>query len=314
MSFDRTGLISACDRHGRIARVVIAKVQGSAPRDVGAAMLVWEDGFSGTIGGGTLEHQAIEAARARLRDDEHAGFTLTQHALGPDLGQCCGGAVVLATECFDAAQARVLPQDVIARGTGDMSLAAARHKAALRAGQIPRSPALIDGWMIEPVSQPTRDLWIWGAGHVGRALVDVMAPLPDFRITWADIDTARFPPDVPEAVTVIAAARPEQLVRYAPARASHLIVTYAHALDLALCHALITHGFGYAGLIGSKTKWARFRSRLAAMGHDGGAIARITCPIGNPALGKAPHNIALGVAVDLIERHHRAAPALEGQG
>ena len=78
------------------------------------------------------------------------------------------------------------------------------------------------------------------------------------------------------------------------------MLTYSHALDLELCHRLLTHGFARAGLIGSATKWARFRARLAALGHPPYAIARIDCPIGNPALGKHPQAIAIGVAAAFV--------------
>lgn len=88
---------------------------------------------------------------------------------------------------------------------------------------------------------------------------------------------------------------------HAPAHAEHLILTYSHEIDLALCHAALAHGFGFCGLIGSDTKWARFRKRLAGLGHCDAQIARICCPIGQKGLGKHPQAIAIGVASRLIE-------------
>lgn len=143
-------------------------------------------------------------------------------------------------------------------------------------------------------------LWIYGAGHVGRALVGVMAPLPDWDITWVDTATDRFP-DAP-GVTVLAAADPARAAAHAPQDAHHLIMTYSHDLDLSLCHALLHRGFAGAGLIGSATKWARFRKRLSALGHAPATIARIACPIGDPRLGKHPQAIAIGVAVAMLGR------------
>lgn len=304
MSFDREALISACTAHGHVARVVVAAVRGSAPREVGAAMLVWHDGFSGTIGGGSLEHQAMETARQALR---HVQSRSTRHALGPDLGQCCGGSVDLLTEVYDLKSAQALPEDLILRGPGDMPLAVARIRAAFdKTGQPPRSQ-LISGWMVEAAAPLKRQLWIWGAGHVGRALVDVIAPLPHVGITWVDTHSTRFPQRVPSAVNTIAAAHPEKLVAYAPPLGEHLIVTYSHDLDLALCHALLKRGFRTAGLIGSATKWARFRSRLAKLGHSAESISAITCPIGRPEFGKHPQSIAIGVAQDFIETAHLSA-------
>jgi xanthine dehydrogenase accessory factor len=142
-----------------------------------------------------------------------------------------------------------------------------------------------------------RPLWIYGAGHVGRAIVHVMQPLPDFDITWVDIAADRFPAT---EVTTFVAVDPAQAVRHAPDDAAHLILTHSHALDLALCHAILLRQFDSIGLIGSATKWARFRARLAALGHTPAQIARIACPIGDVSLGKHPAALALGVATAMI--------------
>ncbi len=297
MGFDLEELRAAVAAHGRVTRVVIAAIRGSSPREVGAAMLVWKTGQSGTIGGGTLEFQAAEAARSTPRTG------LSHHALGPDLGQCCGGAVTLLTEVYDAAALAALDADVIARATDGpaiMPMSVRRVLAGARAQGMAPAPQLLDGWMIEPVHRPTRPIWIWGAGHVGRALVQVLAPLPDLAITWVDTAENRFPETLAPGVTSVPAARPAALVPHAPTDAEHLILTYSHTLDLELCHQLLGHEFAFAGLIGSKTKWARFRSRLAALGHAGGRIADITCPIGDPSLGKHPQMIAIGVAAALM--------------
>lgn len=149
----------------------------------------------------------------------------------------------------------------------------------------------------ELTAPPARPLWIYGAGHVGRALVHVMAPLPDFAITWVDTHADRFPAT---DVTTLVARDPALVVRHAPPDADHLILTYSHEIDLALCHAVLSHRFSSAGLIGSATKWARFKTRLAALGHAPAQISRIACPIGDPSLGKHPAAIALGVATAMI--------------
>ncbi|MTI02148.1 MULTISPECIES: xanthine dehydrogenase accessory protein XdhC [Alphaproteobacteria] len=297
MGFDREALREAVKTHGKVVRVVIAGIKGSSPREVGAAMLVWEDGQSGTIGGGTLEFQAAEAARSQT-----APARQTHHALGPDMGQCCGGAVTLLSEIFDLEAVEQLNDTIIARSAsgGEMPLSVKRLLAQARGQGVKPDPQLIDGWMIEPVHEPTRNLWIWGAGHVGRALVDVLSPLPDLAITWVDTGPERFPDEVPNGVTIVPAAKPAELVRHAPRDAEHLVLTYSHNLDLELCNRLLLHDFRFAGLIGSATKWARFRSRLAALGHTPERIGRITCPIGDPSLGKHPQMIAVGVAAQIL--------------
>lgn len=298
MGIDIQELGRAVGQHGPVTRVVIAALRGSSPREVGAAMLVWEGGQSGTIGGGALEYEAAEAARR-----QSVATRLSKHALGPDLGQCCGGAVTLLSEIFDARTVVALGRDVVARpveGPMTMPLSVKRVLANARAqGAVP-DVQLLDGWMIEPEHVPARPLWIWGAGHVGRALVNVLAPLPEFAITWVDTGPERFPDRVADNVTMIPVARPADLVRHAPVEAEHLVATYSHALDLDLCNQLLHRGFAFAGLIGSATKKARFRSRLGALGHRAEQIRRITCPIGDPSLGKHPQMIAVGVAAALL--------------
>lgn len=293
MSFDLDSLQRAVDTNGRVARVVVAEVSGSAPREVGAAMLVWEGGQSGTIGGGALEYAAARAALHRQ--------SLTRHPLGPELGQCCGGAVTLLTEHFDAAALDALQgQEVIARGPGEKPLAVHRLLDRMRAqGRMPE-PQLLQGWMVEPVTRPALPVWIWGAGHVGRALVTTLAPLPNLALTWVDTAPERFPPEVPEGVTVLPTPAPERAVPLAPPDGAHLILTYSHELDLALCHAALTHGFAFCGLIGSDTKWARFRKRLSALGHAAAQIDAICCPIGQKELGKHPQAIAISTAAQLL--------------
>ena len=296
MAFDVESLRNAVITHGRVARVVIAEVRGSSPREVGAAMLVWDGGQSGTIGGGTLEFEAAKTALSQTQPRD-----LSRYALGPDMGQCCGGSVALLTEVYEAADLKALCGDAIVRAVrnGPRPLTVARILNQARNMGSQPAEQLVDGWMIEPVYRPDQPLWIWGAGHVGRALVSTLAPLPDLGITWIDTAPDRFP-TVPDGVTQISAARPELLMTHAPESAEHLIVTYSHALDLALCDAALRRGFASCGLIGSKTKWARFRSRLGALGHDDAKISSIACPIGNPALGKHPQAIAISVAHSLM--------------
>lgn len=147
-------------------------------------------------------------------------------------------------------------------------------------------------------------LWIWGAGHVGQAIAQVMAPFHDRQITVVDTTVARMP-DLPDGVAPLVAADPLLVVSRAPAHADHLILTYSHDIDLALCDALLRRTFGSVGLIGSATKWARFQRRLHAMGHAPEQVARIACPIGDPSLGKHPQAIALGVATAMVSPAHR---------
>ncbi len=302
MSLDREALSAAIEAHGRVARLVVAEDEGSAPREAGASMLVWDGGTAGTIGGGRLEFDAIARACRAL---ESGRDWIERIALGPALGQCCGGRVTLLCEIYDAERLEGLPHEGIhARpvpgSEGEMPEAVARLIRSAAAGEA-LAPRLLKGWMIEPIGSAGRDLWIFGAGHVGRAIVDVMAPLPDFRITWVDTAPERFPPDVAQGVRVLPSVNPADAIALAPREAWHLVLTYSHGLDFEVCHGLLAHGFGWAGLIGSPTKWTRFRKRLVALGHAPEDVERIVCPIGRRAFGKHPQAIAIGVAGRLLE-------------
>jgi len=309
--FDVNLLETLIKQHGPCIRVVTADVKGSGPREVGAAMIVWQHGQYGTIGGGALEFEAAKTARKMLCSGNRS--SISRHPLGPALGQCCGGAVTLVSERIDPQMLAAITHDTgFARrvsGQLEQPLAIKRQLSDARSKGSPIQPSLQDGWWIEPMAQPRRALWVWGAGHVGRAFVEVLSPLPDFDITWVDTTRSRFPDDMPNGVQQLIASKPERVVPHAPADAEHIILTFSHALDLALCHGLLQHGFGFAGLIGSQTKWARFRSRLVDLGHPIHEISRITCPIGDPSLGKHPQAIAIGLAAKLLslqkEKNHQ---------
>ena len=168
-----------------------------------------------------------------------------------------------------------------------------------------------DAHAVETTQPP---LWIWGAGHVGRAIAHVLAPLEDRQITLIDTTADRMPDMLAVTIAPLVAADPIRAVPHAPTDADHIILTYSHALDLALCDALLRHGFASAGLIGSATKWARFRSKLASMGHTPEQISRIACPIGDPSLGKHPQAIAVSVAAALISASADGARRQEIEG
>ena len=205
--------------------VVITSVRGSAPRDAGTAIAVSADATEGTIGGGALEYRAIARARALLAEGREAEETV---ALGPGLGQCCGGAVTL------------------------------RYTFEPYPVDLPLVPHALP----VPIGHA---VWLWGAGHVGRSFVRLGQ---GFKITWVDDEPARFPVLVPEDVQGIVAADMPLLASNAEQEADHLIFTSSHEIDLTLCAALLKRDVRSIGLIGSETKWARFSKRLGAMGLD----------------------------------------------
>ncbi|MFT4717329.1 MAG: xanthine dehydrogenase accessory factor [Paracoccaceae bacterium] len=291
MAFDLAALAEKVAAHGRVARVVVTDTKGSTPRDAGTSMLVWAGGQSETIGGGTLEYQAVVSAREALNA---SGDWLRQARtvpLGPALGQCCGGSVNLLTEIFGDVEIAELESAIKPLN---------QFNRPVVSGITPGLGTIVETAEFgEEFETNGQRLWIYGAGHVGRALVGVL-PALGFDVTWVDTATARYPETIPQGVTKLIAVNPSEVVKYAPVDAQHLVLTYSHALDLELCHQILLHSFQFAGLIGSATKWARFRKRLIALGHSQAQISRITCPIGQPDLGKEPAAIALGVAMELF--------------
>jgi len=324
--------------HGAIVRVTVIRAAGSTPRETGAAMLVGRAHSVDTIGGGTLELAAIAHARGLL--DRLAALQpmapcwqreVRDFALGPSLGQCCGGHARLLFEAFAARElsaleelARAIPPagalivrpidsgpalELVSspRADGERPLAVTQAVREMLSG-LRAAPRLIGGakgqsvWFVEPLERRKVPLHIYGAGHVGRALVRVLEDLP-FRITWADTAAWRFPHPVPSHACAQAAPDLPAVAAAAPADAFHVVMTYAHALDLAICHAVLRRGqFGHLGLIGSATKRARFTRRLADLGISAPLLARLTCPIGLPGIGaKEPAMIAVSVAAQLLE-------------
>jgi xanthine dehydrogenase accessory factor len=294
--FDRSELVAALE-NGPVVRVVIAQHAGSAPRETGTSMLVFAQSEQGTIGGGALELQAIQTARKMLQSQ--AAAQVLKLPLGPALGQCCGGSVTLVLERITN-----MPRDreiYVRRITGAATepLSITRAVAQMRNLSDPRRLVFTDGWLAEATSTAFRPLWLYGAGHVGRAIVETLNGLP-FDITWIDTAQNRFPTQIPPNATPLIAANPAQAVAHAPANADHLVLTYSHAIDLDLCHAILSRDFASLGVIGSATKKARFTKRLRALGHSDRQISRMICPVGDRALGKTPKAIAVGIAADLL--------------
>jgi xanthine dehydrogenase accessory factor len=316
-------------RQGPVVRVTVIRAEGSTPREIGAAMLVDAAQTQDTIGGGALEFEAIAHARGLLARSQGAEFWQREwrdFALGPSLGQCCGGFVRLMFELFTEREREILeslghatdPPPMVMRRvengaplealpTGDESGAGSVGRAAkglLAPGRV--EALLIPGRKGEPdvflerLAPSATPLLLYGAGHVGRALARVLEGLP-FAITWIDVDASRFPQAMPHAV-VHTTTDPAALAETAPPGAAHLVMTHSHPLDLAICHAVLSHGdFRYLGLIGSETKRARFAKRLRELGHAQAELARLVCPIGLPSIeGKQPEVIAISIAAQLL--------------
>ena len=312
--------------------VTVAAVKGSVPREAGAKMLVRAKDFDGTIGGGHLEHRALDIARLMLQLGEARRFE--RFALGPSLGQCCGGVAWLAFECVDREQMDVLRarrhQDtwrlVALDGACEWTLLDDAGSRLAGAAATPSFPleletSVLEGeggrrWLRDAILAPRDHLMLFGAGHVGAAIVRALAPLP-CRVTWVDERDDLFPADVPANVTVEATDTPEVLIDRAAPGTSFLVMTHRHALDLRLCHAILSRSSkDWFGLIGSSTKRSQFEARLRERGIDAARIEDMVCPIGLPGIdGKAPAVIAASVAAQLLSvweaaRHPEEQPEL----
>jgi xanthine dehydrogenase accessory factor len=266
-------LAAIVEEHDAAALVTVARAQGSTPRAAGACMIVRPDGaFHGSIGGGQLEWQALAAAREAIAQGRGPARFI-QKVLGPDLGQCCGGRVTLSIEIFDGSDADRL--------------------AALASA--------------EPEECRT-ELLLFGAGHVGRALVLALAPLP-FAVRWIDGREGAFPPHVPVNVTPVPTDSPEAVLALAAPGGFVLVMTHAHPLDLAItAAALARDDLPYVGLIGSATKRARFEKRFRELGIPEARVHALVCPIGVAGIaGKEPPVIAAAVTAQLLAERERLA-------
>jgi xanthine dehydrogenase accessory factor len=267
--------------------------------------------------------RAIEIARAMLQDGRLRH--LERFALGPSLGQCCGGVVHLAFELADPDQAALLASRqrednwrlVALDGAADSALfdADARQLAGPAAPLFARDRGTHvmqehDGrrWLVDLVAAPRAHLVLFGAGHVGAAIVRALAHLP-CTVTWVDERDDMFPHDVPRNVTVEATDTPQAVVASAPAHASYLVMTHSHALDQRLTQAIMERDqVLWFGLIGSLTKRRQFEHRLRERGVAPYRIEAMVCPIGIPGVsGKQPAVIAAAVAAQLLMVWERAA-------
>ena len=259
------------DRHPSVL-VVVVSAQGSVPRETGAWMAVFPDIVVGTIGGGHLEWQAIHEAREALAGRWPAGSESDRCwersvALGPSLGQCCGGVVGLRFEGVNATATASLRQ------------------------------------RLQPERLPVA---LFGGGHVGRAIVQALLPLP-FQITWIDSRDEVFPPGLPLQVHAEHSDPVQAAVAGLVPATRVLIMSFSHAEDLAVVASCLErlrqrNDLPFVGLIGSRTKWVTFSRRLRERGFSDADLARVTCPIGLPGIrGKQPEVIAASVAAQLLQ-------------
>jgi xanthine dehydrogenase accessory factor len=244
--------------------VVVLESRGSVPRNSGTRMLVSAGEVVGTIGGGHLELKAIAEARALLQSGG-TGRSI-HYALGPSLGQCCGGALTLGFMRLDERALGAWPEP---RPLFHLQLYGAGHVGRAIARLLSTIHCRVD-WIDEREDEFPNALFegaLWPS-HIHTISVDEI----------------------------------EGEVRNAPPESYYLVLTHNHDLDLRITEAILRRGdFGYLGLIGSETKKARFIHRFEERGIPGERIARMTCPIGLPGIGgKEPELLAMSVVAQLL--------------
>ncbi|MGB0747672.1 MAG: xanthine dehydrogenase accessory protein XdhC [Magnetospiraceae bacterium] len=318
-------ILRVLEDHDAVVRVVLTRVLGSAPRNSGAAMIVTPGDFTGTIGGGRLEYEALKTARDFLANKkptaDHWPRRTQNFVLGTELKQCCGGVAWVLFEIYGTAHVPAL------RALRDQARGASLLVRCIDVDTPPvditgpdqqdiqppppvrdtPAPALVHDaesgldWFIEPLFRSGIPLFIYGAGHVGRALANVLTGTP-FDITWVDTESDRFPEFVAADIIQKVAEDPTDIAAQTPPGAFHVVLTYSHSLDLEICRAVLAKGDArYLGLIASDTKRGKFRNRLRKDGIPDAAFAVFHSPIGLPEIsGKEPEVVAISIAAQLL--------------
>lgn len=323
--------------------VTVASTIGSTPREPGAKMIVTSDQMYGTIGGGNLEHQACAIARSQL--DSAESSQLKRFPLGAGLGQCCGGLVnlmfepVLESSNWVASAARLQAQGkdwvrVVATKTKESDedseqLMFATDQLDLESSHSAETLELIeaaklmlqssektalhqvgessDCFFFDVARKPDFHLVLFGAGHVGRAIVNILRDLP-VQISWVDNRDNQFPMEIPDNVESLCTDIPEAEVDAAPAGSYFLVMTHDHALDQSLAEQILKRDdFAYFGLIGSASKRRMFETRMHRRGIAKHRFERMVCPIGVDGIdSKQPAAIAISVAAELMQVYDQA--------
>lgn len=249
------------DQQTPAALVMVVEALGSTPRNAGTQMIVTRDALFGTIGGGRLEWMVCEEARGLI--EQQINNKTIESPLGPEIGQCCGGKVVL-----------------------EISRLQQKHLVTLQ---------------ISEDSQQEWTVQIHGAGHTGHALCRALALLP-FKTEMVDC-RAEALVDLPDAITKSHTPLPEASVKAATADTAFVIFTHDHQLDFLIAAEALKRGDAtYVGMIGSKTKRAVFKNWLQENGYDPRLAEKLVSPIGNPSFkDKRPEIIAALVAAELIQ-------------
>ena len=314
--------------------VTVAGIKGSAPREVGAKMIVTSRETIGTIGGGQLEYQCTRVAVGLLGDEQ---MLLRSFPLGAAMGQCCGGVVEILFEPLGTGMPAWLRDLRALHGQREPAVVATRisrtapDKFVVTADEVfgvpdgdtlPRMVAHARDLLrahgnaerhvqefYEPIVVPELNIAVFGAGHVGTAVVATLAGL-DCNIRWVDSRRNVFR-QVPANVRAVESEQPALEVAALPPGSFYLVMTHSHAMDFEICDRILKRGdASYCGLIGSRSKRRRFEKRFRQQGITEAQIAELVCPIGVPGIsGKKPAEIAVAAAAEILKVHEQSAVA-----
>jgi xanthine dehydrogenase accessory factor len=329
-----------CCRDECCVIVTVVGVRGSAPREIGAKMIVTGRETIGTIGGGQLEYQCTRVGVKQIRQEGPYSSQRLQRRfpLGSNCGQCCGGVVdvmferiassssawlgelkrlhderrpvVVVTPLDESAGRYLVTEDRCMHFARDVACADEVTAAARRIIVEHANALLLGNFLLEPVMQCDFHVAIFGAGHVGAAIVDILSKL-DCNIRWIDCRRNIFPARLPDNVTRVESASPAQEVAAMPRGTNYLVMTHSHPLDFEICDQVLRRGdFAYCGLIGSLSKRRRFEREMRKQALPDALLDRLTCPVGVGGIAsKKPVDIALAVAAELLRVRDAAGAA-----
>jgi xanthine dehydrogenase accessory factor len=317
--------------------VTVAGVRGSSPREIGAKMIVTSTDTIGTIGGGQLEYQSARVA-VEMLDGRHP--TLRSFPLGSSMGQCCGGVVeilfepvadglpawlrdlralhgqrepaVIATRISRSRPAKLIvtANEIFAAEANKENDARAQNARRILADNLAATRDVQEFY--EPIVAPDLNIAVFGAGHVGTAVVGALSGL-DCNIRWIDSRAKMFR-QVPANVRAIDSPDPALEAAAMPADSFYLVMTHSHAMDFDICDRILRRGDArYCGLIGSLSKRRRFEKRYRQQGMSQALLDQLICPIGVDGIsGKKPAEIAVATAAEILKvREHAAASAAQ---
>lgn len=314
----------------RVVLVTVSGIRGSAPREVGAKMIVTDTATIGTIGGGQLEYQCTRIACDMLTDAEQP--TLRKFPLGSSMGQCCGGVVdilfepiasglpawlrdlralhgqrepaVIVTDLNgEVGTSVVTATDVFGDNDALSASIVEQARDGLSAG---RTAHRIEQWFFESIVGSDLNIAVFGAGHVGSAVVQALSTL-DCNIRWIDSRRNVFR-GTPSNVKTVESRDPALEVAAMPANSCYLVMTHSHAIDFDICERILRRDdVTYCGLIGSLSKRRRFEKRFREQGLQDVELEKLVCPIGVAGIsGKKPAEIAVAAAAELLQAYEQA--------